>query len=337
MLLEQIVQKRTLADAFIANDRLRDIAAVLGYFYGFQALLAGLGLSYLALGVSWGSFPLFVLVETIGVTPLILLLLISLGVALIYGLIVLSLWIAAQANSPVLSGLTATFSTVLHIGALLLLGANGGLWLFSSINSSGRGLDLNGLAQILGFSGATSPALVLLLIINCINLLIWLVLLFKATSRSIRALISAFRTAPGTYRYSYSTTVLSASQKSSEVAFLENALRTSAMSYYYNNDESENIYDPQSYLIRFVHRNGKVLAASLQKRRTRELLAVFPGRESPELNAAILLEDSYLIQKALRPSAHASLSRDHVVEDAARAGGWIVNTEVPGVLELQRD
>lgn len=321
----------------MANDRLRNMAVALGYFYGFQALITALGLSYLALGVSWGSFPLFDLVGTIGATPLLFLLLVSLGVALLYGLIVLSLWLAVQLNSPLLSGLTAAFSTLLHLGAITTVGANGGLWLFASINSSGRGLDLNGFAQILGFSGATSPALVLLLIINSVNLLIWLMLLFKATSRSVRALVSAFRTVPGAYRYSHSTTVLSASQKSSEVTFLENALRTSAMSYYYSDEESENIYDPQNYLIRFVHRNGKVLAASLQKRRTRELLAIFPGREGAELNAAILLEDSYLIQKAVRPSAHASLSRDRVVENAARDAGWTVNTESPGVLELQRD
>lgn len=336
MSLEKIIQKRTLADGFVANDRLKKAVIKLGLFYGANTLLFAAALLYLKLAGSNDVSPLPRLISTLGIPLLMSELLGFAGLGLISALTAGALWLSARLRIPLLSLLTALLSTVAQLCNLSLIGLLGAGWFFAAVNRTDRGLSLEYMLQSLGFSGSKDTAAIILLLVCGVELLVWIVLLLPTVSRSVRATVSATRQVPGPYAYSYSSIVMSSSQNGNEIAFLEDSLRAKSSHFRYA-DELENVYDRSNYLVRFLHRGGRVLAASLHHRSTRELIAIFPGRESSTLNTEVLLEDSYQIQKARRPIARATLSKNQLLESSAQQFGWTVVTDDDGLLQLERE
>jgi len=337
VLLEKIIQKRTLADAFIANDRMKSTLKGFVYFYSVHAVVLGAGLIYLAL-VGLQS-TLGAVLSLLGATLLLPLLIASLSLLALYIILALAAWGSSRTLSPIGSALTAAVSLLIHLLFLLGLGLLALDWAQSLISTSqitGQGINLRTLIGADGLPDNAVKIFMLFFIVRSIDLLIWIVLLATATSRSIKALVSSFRTVPGAHLYGYATTVRSSSQRGSELGFLESALSSPLGRFYFDATELEDLYDPDSYLVRFLHRNGQVLAASLQSRSDRRLMAIFPGKESPRLNTAVLLEDSYIIQRAIRPVARATLKRDTLVQEVADEAGWSVDSGVDGLLELER-
>jgi len=306
------------------------------YFYGLHALLIGIGIADLAIeGTRSPIAPLFALLGA-SLLPWIIVA-ISLGV--LYGLIALFLWVSARINSAVASGVTALLSLLLQLPFLfgfLLFVAKIFEALVSSAQTAGSGVTTKS-SFYQNLPDSVTQILALLLIVLLVDGVIWLILLIATTVSSIKALASSFRTVPGIHRYGYGTTVVSSSQSHTELGFLEGALGSSLGRFYYDAAELEDIYDPNSYLVRFLHRNGQVLAASIQNRSDRRLMAIFPGRDSAQLNTAILLEDSYIIQKALRPVAEATLKRDSMTQSVAEDAGWHIDADYDGLLELRRE
>jgi len=306
------------------------------YFYGLHALL--IGIAFVDLAIEGTQSSVGALVALVGATLLPWIAVpVSLGV--LYGLIALFLWVSTRINSAVASGVTALFSLLLQlpfIFGFLVLVENLFEVLVSSTQSTGTGVTTKG-SSYQSLPDSVTQVLTLVLIVLLVDCAIWLILLIATTVRSIRALASSFRTVPGVHRYGYGTTVVSSSQSHTELGFLESALGSSLGRFYSNAAELEDIYDPENYLVRFLHRNGQVLAASIQGRADRRLMAIFPGKDSAPLNTAILLEDSYIIQKAKRPVAQATLKRDSVIQSAAESAGWHIDADYDGLLELRRE
>jgi len=336
MPLEKIIRKRTLADGFMANDRLKLTAAALSCFYGANALLIGAAMIYLTIAGPGSASPLPRLISAIGFPLLLNLLLSAVGAAMLTGFIAGMLWLSAHLRLPVVSLLTALLSVVTHLCNLFIFALLAGAWFFAAINRSGKGLDLEYILRAMGLNGSKDTAAIIILVVCGIELLVWISLLLPAVSRSFKALVSAMRQIPGPYSYSYASTMMSSSQSGNEVAFLENTLKGRGSFAFRYDDELEAIYDSNRYLVRFLHRNGKVLAASLHHRSNRELMAIFPGKENAALNTEVLLEDSYQIQKARRSVARATLQKDQLVENTAEEFGWTVTTDGDGLLQLER-
>lgn len=335
MPLEKIIRKHTLADGFMANDRLKRTVIALSGFYGVNALLIGASLIYLTLTGSNGVSPLSRLIAALGEEFLLNLLFSTIGATVLTGFIACALWLSAHLRLPLVSLLTALLSALVHLCNLALFALLAGSWFFAALNRSDRGVNLEYILQRMGFSGSKDPAAIILLVVCGTELLLWIILLLPAVVRSFRALASSTKRVPGPYSYSYASVVMSGAQRGNEIAFLENALDTRGSFMRYDED-LEDIYDTDRYLVRFLHRNGQVLAASLQQRRSKELMAIFSGKENRALNIEVLLEDSYELQRAKRGGARAVIRRSQDIEEAALAAGWTVVGNSDGLLQLER-
>ena len=326
MLLERIAKRVTLADGYLASDRLKSVFKASMVFYGIHGFLVAMSFVYTALSAPPVDSEVGVLILAFqaGLAASVLTVIaVLIGV---YALLALALRLAANSDSPFTALIISCFSFVLHGLLLLGTGALVFLWTYgisSTGAESGTSLDL--------FLRGTFAVIA---IVGLIDLIVWFLLLFLTVSRSYQALAAALRRVPGRYEYSYGTTVLSSTERNSEVSFMEKALQSSSG---YSQDDAEEIIDNgERYLVRFLHRNGKVVAASLQDRYSRRLMAVFPGRESKRLNASILLEDSYTIQREIRSEAQATLTTNPLILELAEESGWTVESDGDTLLNLRR-
>ena len=324
-MLERIAKKRTLADGYMANDRLKVALKGSIWFYGFQALIVALSFAYTTISAPPQGSEIGMLILSFQATIAVAVLVGALILCLIYAGLTLALSYSASKDSPTGSTLVSLFSLLVHtltlVGAgVLIVGS-----IYSVATSSSGGVALGSFVPnrftALGIAGL-------------VNLAIWLVLLFSTVGRSYEAFAAALRRVPGRYEYAYGTTVMSSTGRPSEVRFIESALESTAG---YSDQDAEGIVEGDDrYLIRFLHRSGKVVAASLQDSSNRRLMAIFPGRESKKLNIAILLEDSYTIQKERSQEAQGTLKEDSLISEIAAEIGWTVSSDGESLISLRR-
>lgn len=324
-MLEAVAQRRTLADGYLANDRLR--AALKGsvWFYGFQAFVVTLSFAYTAISAPPSGSEVGALILGFQATVAVAVILWTLALSVFYGVLILLLSHSSAKSSPTGSLLVSLFSLLIHTLALLSSVAIIVALVYGSATGGHGGVTLKPI-ELNGYTAIAIGAV--------IDLAILLVLLFSTVGRSYTAFAASLRRVPGRYEYSYGTTVMSSTQRPSELSFMVGALHSSAG--YSEDDAEEVVGDIDRYLVRFLHRNGKVVAASLQDSSSKRLMAIFPGRESRKLNTEILLEDSYLIQKDLGLEARGTLAKDALISELAEASGWTVSTDGESLISLRR-
>lgn len=331
MLLEKIAKRKTLADGYRANGRLRNALAGYAAFYVVQILLlVGLLAVHSSNTVNEISLLLngFIYALPIAVAG---------ALAVGYALLATVLAVAARYDIRWLSAVVSMLSFLFHLAVALLLGA-WVAWTIYGVASSPDRSDQSTMPEFTahlpsGISDGVTTFLWVTGIIAALELIIWLFLLFAVVSRSLRSFIAALKGVPGLYRYGYGTQVFSSTGMEPEMEFLSDAL--SRARGYSPSEATEIIEDEDSYLIRFASRNGDLVAAALHELPDYNLIALFAGEGNKTLNTEVLLEDSFHIQKLKVAEARASLRTDRIIEEIALRDGWTIDTR-DSLMDLRR-
>ncbi len=313
-MLEKVVRRRTLADGYLANRRLIWISLAFALFWCVQA--ATVIASMASHSAGFRPVELFIL-QGVATLPALLLFLTTAAAYCIQGGL---LWLGRMGDLPWVSTVVSTISFLLHLTVLFLLTATLGFFAYSTFIMG----DRTPLELTIGLSALQdwTPLLITLLVLLVCDIAIWLMLLISTVRRSLAALVSSFRKAPGQYCYSFSTIVVSSTGIEEEDHFLEDAM---ARARGYSARESEGIIEAgDRYLLRIASREEKLVAASIHERSDLTLVGVFPGVDEQELNLSILLEDSYHIQKERSKQPRGLLKLDARIADRAEQSGWKV-------------
>lgn len=331
MLLEKIAKRKTLADGYRANGRLRNALAGYAAFYVVQILLlVGLLAVHSSNAVDEISLLLNGLIYALPIA-------VAGALAVGYALLAIILAIAAKYDIRWLSAVVSMFSFLFHLGVALLLGA-WVAWTIYGVASSPDRSTQSTMPEIIAhlpnsFSDGVTTFLWVVGIIAALQIIIWFLLLLTVVSRSLRSFRAALRGVPGLYKYGYGTQVFSSTGMESEMEFLSDAL--SRARGYSRGEAEEIIEDEESYLIRFASRNGELVAAALHELPDYNLIALFGGEGAKSLNIEVLLEDSFHIQKLKVAEARASLRTDRLIEEIASKDGWTVETR-DSLMDLRR-
>lgn len=325
MLLERIARKRTVADGYRANDRLKTGFKALALLYGLNGFFIAMSFIYTTISAPPSDSVVGRLILAFQATDAVGTLLLLGAAALFYVAFALSLKIFASIDSLVGSLIASVISLLIHGLSLAVL-----VLVSVSYATSLPTMKADPTLSLFPLSGLTALA-----VIAALDLVIWIVLHFAVAKRSYAALAAALRRVPGRYEYSYGTVATSSTERTGEVGFIENALQL-GVSRRSDDDTQGAPEDSELYLVRFLHRGGKIVAASLQDRSTRRLMAIFPGRDSKRLNVSILLEDSYAIQRELGREAQATLSSDSTILELASESGWTVSSDGESLIHLRK-
>lgn len=320
MPLEKIAKRKTLADGYRANGRLRNALAGYAAFYVVQILLL---VGLLAVHSSNTVEDISLVLNGLGYTLPIT---VAGVLALTYALIAIVLTVAARYDIRWLSAVVSMLSFLFHLAVALGLAVVTALMIYSVASSADR-LPQPMRPEIIahlpnGFSDGVTTFLWVVGIIAALQLIIWFLLLLTVVSRSLRSFRAALRGVPGLYKYGYGTQVFSSTGMESEMEFLSDALSRARG---YSRGEAEEIIEEEDrYLIRFASRNGELVAAALHELPDYNLIALFGGEGSKSVNIEVLLEDSFHIQKLKVAEARASLRTDRLIEEIASKDGWTV-------------
>ncbi len=331
MLLEKIAKRKTLADGYRTNDRLRNALAGYATFYVVQILLL---VGLLAVHSSNIVEELSLILAGLGYSWLIT---VAGGLAVGYALLATILAVAARYDIRWLSAVVSMLSFLFHLAVALLLSAAVAWAIYGVASAADRsvGSAMPELTAYLssGVSDGVTAFLWVTGIIAALQLIIWIFLLFAVVSRSLRSSIAALKGVPGLYRYGYGTQVFSSTGMESEIEFISDAL--SRARGYSPSEATEIIEDKDSYLIRLASRNGDLVAAALHQLPDYNLIALFAGEDNRTLNTEVLLEDSFHIQKLKVAEARASLRTDRIIEEIALKDGWTIDTR-NSLMDLRR-
>lgn len=331
MPLEKIAKRKTLADGYRANGRLRNVLAGYAAYYVVQILLL---VGLLAIHSSNTVEDVSLVLNGLSYTLLIT---VAGVLALTYALIAIVLAVAARYDIRWLSAVVSMLSFLFHLTVALGLAVVTALVIYSVASSADR-LSQPMRPEIIAhlpnsFSDGVTTFLWVVGIIAALQLIIWFLLLLTVVSRSLRSFRVALRGVPGLYKYGYGTRVFSSTGMESEMEFLSDALSRARG---YSRDEAEEIIeDEDSYLIRFASRNGELVAAALHELPGYNLIALFGGEGSKSVNIEVLLEDSFHIQKLKVAEARASLRTDRLIEEIASKDGWTVEIQ-DSLMDLRR-
>lgn len=331
MPLEKIAKRKTLADGYRANGRLRNVLAGYAAYYVVQILLlVGLLAIHSSNTVEDVSLVLNGLSYTLPIT-------VAGVLALTYALIAIVLAVAARYDIRWLSAVVSMLSFLFHLAVALGLAVVTALVIYGVASSADR-LSQPMRPEIIAhlpnsFSDGVTTFLWVVGIIAALQLIIWFLLLLTVVPRSLRSFRAALRGVPGLYKYGYGTQVFSSTGMESEMEFLFDALSRARG---YSRGEAEEIIEEEDrYLIRFASRNGELVAAALHELPGYNLIALFGGEGSKSVNIEVLLEDSFHIQKLKVAEARASLRTDRLIEEIASKDGWTVEIR-DSLMDLRR-